>query len=31
MLHIMTSQPFDIVNFIIVEIEDVIFDGLTVA
>jgi hypothetical protein len=28
---LMTGRPFDIVDFIIAEIEDIIFDGLTVA
>jgi hypothetical protein len=27
----MTSWPFDIIDFILAKIEDVIFDGLTVA
>jgi hypothetical protein len=31
LLHVMTGRPFDIVDFILAEIEDVIFDGLTVA
>jgi hypothetical protein len=31
LLHVMTGRPFDIVDFILAEIEDVIFDGLTMA
>jgi hypothetical protein len=31
LLHVMTGRPFDIVDFILAKIEDVIFDGLTVA
>jgi hypothetical protein len=31
LLHVMTGRPFNIVDFILAEIEDVIFDGLTMA
>jgi hypothetical protein len=31
LLHVMTSRPFDIMDIIIAEIEDVILDGLTEA
>ena len=30
LLHILTHEPFDIVNFILAEIEDVITDGMGV-
>jgi hypothetical protein len=31
LLHVMTGRPFDIMDFILCEIEVVILDGLTVA
>jgi hypothetical protein len=31
LLHVMTGRPFDIVDFILCEIEDVILHGLTLA
>jgi hypothetical protein len=30
-LHILTHQPFDIIDLLLVEIEDVITDGMRVA
>jgi hypothetical protein len=30
LVHVMTGRAFDIVDFFLCEIEDVIFDGLTV-